>query len=280
MSISTATTAVGALSNFLLVSPQSTIGYQPQPTVPFAPDSPIIFNYEGENTASIESDITDHYVEDNTAIQDQIALRPEMITTHGYVGELNDIPANAVLAALQLAAKKLTVLSAYTPELSITAQLAYAEAAYLYSVGAAAVSTAQAAIATIGNTGESVIGSNGLKLQPRQTKQQQAFQRFYGYWRSRTLFTVQTPWAVFQNMAIKNLRAIQNEDTNTITDFEVTFKMIRFASTLSLSPTGPITIGVNSAMQGQAAAQGAALADIGTSTPIPSAIPFSPSLVS
>jgi len=67
--------------------------------------------------------------------------------------------------------------------------------------------------------------------QSNQTKQQIYFQQFYGYWQSNTLFTIQTPWAVFQDMAIENLVAIQDADTRMITDFNITFKMIRFAST-------------------------------------------------
>ena len=183
----------------------------------------------------IESDITDHYVENNTSIQDQVALRPEMITTHGFIGELNDI-APAALQPLQTIADKLTIINAYTPVLSTTALIAYNEAFQAYQLGANAVGSAVAAWSSLtGTGGESVIGSTGIQTQPNQNKQQTAFQQFYGYWRNRTLFTVQTPWAVFQNMAIQSLKAIQDEKTNIITDFEVSFKMIRFASTTAVT---------------------------------------------
>lgn len=55
--------------------------------------------------------------------------------------------------------------------------------------------------------------------------------------RLRTLFTIQTPWAIFEDMAILNLRAIQDESTRMITDFEVSFKQINIASTALLGPT-------------------------------------------
>lgn len=263
-SLSTVTTAATALSNLILVSPQATIGYQPSSTPQGGQQLPaILFHYEGEQTATLESDITDHFIEDNTAIQDQIALRPEIITTHGFIGELNDV-APPGLATLQKIADKLTVIDAYTPVLSTTALLAYNEAFQLYQVGANAVNSAVAAWSSVtGTGGESVIGATGIKTQPNQTKQQVYFQQFYGYWRSRTAFTIQTPWAVFENMYIQRLRAIQDDTTRMITDFEVTFKMVRTAETTTTTTTAVD-------FQGRAQAQAAGLVDQGTSTPIPS----------
>jgi hypothetical protein len=267
-SLAPITTAATALSNLILVSPQSTVGYQPQnPTSPNGqtsqPPPAILFHYEGEQTVSLESDITDHYIEDNTAIQDQISLKPETITTHGFIGELNNVTPTA-LAAVKAIADKLTIINAYTPALSATALLAYNEAFQLYQVGLNAVNSAVSAWSSLsGAGGESVINGQGITLQPNQTKQQIAFQQFYGYWRSRTLFTVQTPWAVFQNMAIKNLRAIQDAETRMITDFEVTFKIIRTAATVT-------TPGVSQSFQGRASSQAASLTDLGTSTPVSS----------
>src|SRR5437660_1633968 len=136
--LSAISTGASALGNLLLVSPQSTVGYQPIAPAnnngsPSAQLPALLFHYEGENTAALESDITDHYVEDNTAIQDQIALRPVLITTQGFIGELNDIPPNKIFAAAYAAAQKLIAISAYTPALSTTALLAYNEALFAYS---------------------------------------------------------------------------------------------------------------------------------------------------
>lgn len=260
------TSGITALSNLILVSPQDTIGYQPQVGTPLAPA--LLFHYEGEQSVSLTSDITDHYVEDNISIQDQISIKPEIISTRGFIGELNDI-APKVLVPLQVAAEKLTIISAYTPSLSATAILAYNEAFFLYQVGKNAVDSAVATWSSINKTDkQNVIGSNGLvggvfnpftgKVSNRQSKQQVAFQQFYGYWRNRTLFTVQTPWAVFQNMAIQSLRAIQDSETKMISDFEVSFKMIRLASTGSLNETAK-------EFDTRAAIQNASLVDQGTS---------------
>ncbi len=127
--LSNITTSATALSNLILVSPDKNAGIQANPRRysdgSFADRDPaFLFNYEGENTITLESDITDHYAEDNTALNDQIALRPELITTHGFIGELNDISPE-ILDPLKLLAEKLTVINAYTPVLSETAILAY-----------------------------------------------------------------------------------------------------------------------------------------------------------
>ncbi len=269
-SLANLASAARALSNLILVSPNKTVGYQPQPLIGTdgqlqAQQSPVLFNYEGEQTATLTSDITDHFVEDNTAIQDQVALRPEIITTHGFIGELNDVVPE-ILAPLKAVADKLTFISPYAPSLSLSALIAYNNAAFLYNIGINAKNAAVEAWSSInGSGGESVIDSSGIDISPNQTKQQVVFQQFYGYWRSRTLFTIQTPWAVFQNCVIQTLRAIQDAETNVITDFEVTFKAMRFAQTVVQN---------SGALEGRAAAQASGLTDLGTSTPPVAAVSF------
>lgn len=285
-SLAPITTAATALANLILVSPQKTQGYQPlnppnadgTPSTAQQPPS-LLFQYEGEQTLSLESDITDHYIEDNTAIQDQIALRPETVTTHGFIGELNDV-APGLLSLLQTAASKLTVISAYTPVLSETALIAYNEAFLAYQVAANVVQSAVSAWGSItGSNGENVINENGLgssfnsatgAISGNQTKQQVMLQQLYGYWRARTLFTVQTPWAVFQNMAISRLHAVQDEKTNTISEFELTFKMIRTAQTAT-------TNGLAGILDGRLGSQAAGSTNLGTQTPV-SSIPVSAGL--
>lgn len=251
------TNAAVALGNLILATPNTVLGYQPQngpiSQMPQYTQPSLLFHYEGENTSTIESDITDHYIEDNSSIQDQIALKPVIITTQGFIGELNDVPPNKFFQAAQLVAQKLTVLGAYTPALSTTALIAYNEALFAYQTVQNAANAAQSAWSSVsgsGSSGTSVIGGNGVTNEPNQSKQQQYYQLLYGYWLNRTLFTVQTPWAIFTDMAIKSIRAIQAADTVMISDFEVTFKQIRFAkvlaaATLYSNPTNAQTRSVN-----------------------------------
>src|ERR1700677_3886574 len=118
--LASATTLVGSISNLLLASPQTTQGYQPQ-NVPSSTGlisllqgpSSLLFHYEGEQTATLSSDITDNFIEDNTAIQDQIALKPVTITTHGFIGELNNVPPAGLGSLLQLASNTLTSIAPF-----------------------------------------------------------------------------------------------------------------------------------------------------------------------
>lgn len=226
-SLSAFGTAATSLSNLILVSPNSNLGYQPQNAYNNSGNQTqqqppaLLFHYEGEQTLSFESDITDHFIEDNTSIADQIALRPEIITTHGFIGELNNAPPQQLssleAAIFQQIPSKLSTLSAYTPALSTSALLAYNQAFQAYQI---VQNAANAAISSWG----SVFGEG------YQNNQQTYFKQFYDYWQKKTLFTVQTPWGIFKDCAIKSVRAIQSEDTKTITDFEVQFKKLRFAT--------------------------------------------------
>lgn len=271
------TTAATALSNLVLVTPQATQGYQPQnkpnadgtPSTAQQPPS-ILFHYEGEQTIALKSDITDHYVEDNSAIQDQIALTPERVTTNGFIGELNDV-VPGFLKPVKFVADKLTTVTAYEPQLSTTALLAYSEAFFAYQVAANIANSAVSAWSsisdlistedsTVGGFGSGVYRSSGI-----QNKQQIAFQQFYGYWRSRTLFTVQTPWAIFDNMAIEELSPVQDDVDRLSTNFKCTFKKIRTASTLTEIGTSSIPV----SLQGRLNSQGSSETDLGTSTPVP-----------
>ena len=267
------TTAATALSNLVLVSPQATQGYQPQnppnkdgtPSTKAQPPS-FLFHYEGEQVLRLKSDITDHFVENNTAIQDQIALKPETFTTNGFIGELNDVVPD-FLKPVKFLADKLTTIGPYTPQLTTTALLAYSEAFFLYQVASNTLDSAIAAWSSIsglinGGGSQAVIGAEGLTAASSpQNKQQTAFQQFYGYWRNRTLFTIQTPWAVFQNMAIDEVNSVQDETDKLSTTFTVTFKMIRMAQTQSLLG------GISALFQQRSGAQASGLTDLGSSTP-------------
>ena len=223
------TTGINSLSNLILVSPQENIGYyqQPAPVPPGVKEQSItqqgfLFDYEGENTIQLESDITDHYVESNSTISDQISIKPVTINVQGFVSELNDILPE-LNALINLAKSKLQTLSPYTPELSATALIAINEAILAYEVVSNTVDSVQQTLSSVG-VGE------------YKNKQQKAFANFYQAYQARTLFTVQTPWNVFKNMAIKSLRAIQSAETRMITDFEISFKQINFVNSVIVAP--------------------------------------------
>lgn len=187
--------------------------------------SGFIFDIIGVEEMGLESDITDHYTEDNNSIQDQIALRPEQFTLSGFVGELASNPGNPFTSIL-------TTLQAFGP---IPAMLT------AFSIQAGQVYNR---LATIATNGQDVINKAAniytlfSDLSTTTDKQQNAFQYFYHLWLNRQLCEVETPWGIFEDMAILSIKARQDEDTSEISDFAVTFKRMRFASTTQLTLTG------------------------------------------
>ena len=262
-SLSQASNAATSLSNLVRVTPNQNQGIQnqngpivnklntnvtiPQPnglTGALYKPSTILFNFVGEEVIDLESDITDHYTENNSPLNDNIALRPEIFRTSGFIGELNDIfPLGTT--AVQIIQSKLQAISAYAPSLSATALVVINEAILAYEIANSLVASVQSLI----NTTQTTI--NGVNVQV-QTQQQVYFMRFYQYWLNRTLFTVQTPWAIFNNMVIKNLRAIQDRETQMITDFEITFKRFYVLNgTLNVNLAQGQLVAQSSSTQGQ-----------------------------
>ena len=216
--LSSITSNVQSASNIILVTPNKNIGIVAQDTA----DESFLFHILGDETATLQSEITDHFVENNSAIQDQIALKPEMITTNGFIGELNNVTPPA-LEPLKAAADKLSLISPFVPSLSSSAMIAYNQALQAYQTADAAAQALVSAFTSLSGLGQG------------QTKQQAAFNKFYAWWKNRQLFTVQTPWCIFKDMAILSLRATQAEDTRMITDFEISFKQMRFAQSVTTS---------------------------------------------
>ncbi len=203
-----------AIVNAVLVALQK-VNYDVQGTDNVA----FLFAYRGEDVAELKSDITDHFIEDNTAIQDQIALRPKEITVHGYIGELsNTLPG--ILNQINRVVSRLTVLAPYVPALTAAALVQYNQALQVYNSLASAATTLQQAF-------------NFDLTKDLQTRQMKAYGYFEKKFDDRALFKVTTPWRVFENMAIVSLRAVQDEDDATKSSFIIQFKQMRFADTIA-----------------------------------------------
>lgn len=252
-----------SLSNLVLVTPQEVVGYQPQRTkkeIDEKKEAPprFLFDYQGEQKLQLKSLITNYVAEDNTSYQDHIALDPEVFTTNGFIGELNNVPPPG-LDIFKSVADRLTNIEAFAPQLSRTASNAYNAAFAAYQVASNIKNTAVSAWSSLNN-----FLPDSLRNKDKvQNKQQVALQQFYGYWAEKRLFTVQTPWAVIEDMAILDIQAVQESDTETISTFIISFQRMRFAAT-TLGGFGA------TALDGRAASQASGLTDLGISSPTPS----------
>ena len=82
-----------------------------------------VFDIEREHRIELKSEITDHYIEDNSTIQDHISKAPVLITLTGYVGEIynapqgkvNDVESMAKTLFAEAVKEKLTDIAALLP---------------------------------------------------------------------------------------------------------------------------------------------------------------------
>lgn len=185
-----------------------------------------LFHIPKDNNLSFESDITDHYVENNTAVQDHIALKPEEYSVSGLIGELNyrDV-YDKTQTDMREAQSKFPMIGIIAPKLTQQAMQAMNTVERAYSV----------AEKVYGLTGQDntpdvykqfLEETEGKFSDSKHKQQQLAVNYFYWAWKSRKLFKVQTPWRIFDNMVIKSCRVTQNEETDTVTDITLNFKKI------------------------------------------------------
>lgn len=189
-----------------------------------------LFDAEGESTARLQADITDHYSEDNRALQDHIAIHPVRITLKGYVGEVTYTQPGKDPSFLQKAVQKLTTVSQYLPDIS-----AYAtQIQESYKTTIFGDTQLDANNFTLSDTANIYgIVKNILGAVGEEARQQNAYQYFKSLMSQGILMGVQTPWEFLTNMAIETIIATQGEHSKYITDFSVTLKQVRIAKTIT-----------------------------------------------
>lgn len=194
-----------------------------------------------EDAAELSSDITDHYVEKNFAIQDHIALRPETVTLHGIVSEL---------AVLRTPTAETGAAKPQKDALPDNADLAPT-----FTDGAVqnkdAATTPQKKVANALTKYEDAYGKIGATV---GKKQRDVYDYFYQLWKGRQFVSVETAWGIWPCMVIQNLRGEQTGASRFQSDFYVTFKAIRSASDVTVA---------TKAMEPVAGNQSAAISDNG-----------------
>lgn len=185
-----------------------------------------IFDVEGESTVTLNNEITDHFTEDNSAIQDHIAVRPNRLILRSYVGEVvyRLDPDNDT--TLQQVVQKLTILNGYLPELSAAVQ----QAKDVYENGIGNVGLGAITGANISQAAD--LWANIKNLTPPIPRQAQAYMYFKALRDQKILVSVQSPFEFMANMAIESVIGFQGEDSKYISDFTITLKQIRTAPTV------------------------------------------------
>ena len=205
--------------------------------------SGLVFDIRGEERMEFRSEITDHWLEDNTAIHDQISLNPERVTLTGSVGIIayaTPLPQRAPVQTANGLPINLIIVPTITPG----STQAEAESDNTEAIDVS--SDIQSLYDYYLSNGD--LGTDSAQPNP-QTKQQQVVGYLYNLWTGRQLFTVETPWGIFTNMAIESCEPSQNAETENQTDITVTFKKLRLAVEVQVNVN--ITIGRRDAQQAE-----------------------------
>jgi hypothetical protein len=170
----------------------------------------------GEETLSADCDVTDHYVESNTAYQDQISLKPKIFTIQGEVGELVWYQKDQDEQGLGQVAQRLEGVISFLPIRSKS----FNQMKHKAMKALQWVDTASNVISKL-NTLSDGLG-NG--------KQQSAFSQLCQYRDERSVLTIQTPWGFLEGYVITNLKFTQPKETKDKTFVSITFKELRTTS--------------------------------------------------
>lgn len=189
-----------------------------------------VFDVVREDKVELKSDITDHWIEDNTTIQDHIANSPELITITGFISELYYAPNGKVNQTESIAkslfaeavVEKLQDIAALVPPFNNSVLSKAQQSANQNS--AATVITQKTA-----NRLQNLV-EIGLRSTIADTRQQQAYMILESLRRTKQLITVETPFEYFPTCAIQQVVAIQPEDSKYQSEFTVTLKKMNFAN--------------------------------------------------
>lgn len=193
-----------------------------------------VFDVEGDSTINLSTEITDHYLEDNSSVQDHISIRPKRVILKRYVGELVFQPDQNLNGKVQSTVQKLTALSQFLPTLSKGAE-------QIFSLKAEDLSFNKLRDSINSKTVNQLTDywAFGKNLLGQESRQQQAYAYLKSLMEQRILVSLQTPFEFVNNMAIESIVAIQPEGSKYISDFTIVLKQIRFAQLLT-APSGTI----------------------------------------
>jgi len=179
------------------------------------------FDYKGDESVSMDNEVTDNWLEDNSAVQDHIGVKPVVVTLNGFVSELKFEKGllGAITTSLSTLQSTLSRTDAYLGRYTPGATDALAKAISKAQSVAVQIEQAAARAAQI---------ASFFPGGPSQNAQQRAYMKLSALRNARVVFTVFTPFQVFDNMAITSLKATQSARTRTMSDFTVTLKQLQF----------------------------------------------------
>ncbi len=216
------------------------------------------FDVITDESIEIINQITDNYVENNTAIQDHIAQNPLVISISGISGEnvfkYDPAVANQLLAEARLQAAKtgyginlnnlqvdsfwdLVGLGSKAKELNKLSAISvlYPPVSNYMQVAMNAVELVDAAVSKYNNLYDSIWGKELGNQQvlgsfaENTTRLQAIYNNLSQLRANNTPLIATTPWGVFNNIYIQSVRLKQGNQLYS-TDIEMTLKQLRFSN--------------------------------------------------
>lgn len=199
------------------------------------------FHVPQSEQVRMESEITDHYTDNNSVIQDHIARKPVRITLVGLQGEYF-YSVHQIKDILALVTPTLALVKQFLPKLSpVTMKLKTEYNNQMLSKLATNTSFGNEKELNFTDKLVSSVRTGALNsvdlfkifqdLYKLKSPQTRAFLFFEALWRCEERFTVETSWKRFDNMVIESVLPIRDNNAD-ITDFTVTFKQMYIAQSL------------------------------------------------
>jgi len=170
----------------------------------------------GNETIIAQSDVTDYYVEENTAYQNHISKKPLVYVIEGEVGEVSYYSKDEDNSVVGAVANKLTPITTFLPSVSKK----------MYSV----MDKTTKALNLLDSIDNYV--NRYIKLGEKQEKQfsnmqQKEFYWLIRMWEARLPINIKTPWRKLSNYVITNLEFNQSRRTKDVTNIKISFKEFR-----------------------------------------------------
>ena len=188
------------------------------------------------HSISINNQITDYYLENNTAVQDHIAHAPITITLSGISGEIvytttqaerdysKELVQAVSYANRQNLNNKLTALLVLNPSTSNMTQRAKNAYDYIEASAGRYIGI----LRRFRNSDTPMDKYNGTSDIFKETRLQEIHRKLMLLRNNNTALWVHTPYGDYLNMYIQSITLRQN-DENYITDIEMTLKQLNFA---------------------------------------------------
>lgn len=165
------------------------------------PELQYYFDIRAEETIEAGCDITDQYVENNSSIQEHVALRPIEITLTGFVGEKVYKPQDLHTSKFSGTFSKLNPIRSFVPPVS-----SYAETV----IGA--VSYVESSIRRYVENAKNITNIFSKDKTESKTRQGQVLSELISLRNARKLITVYIEnIGKFENYLIKNVRMSQED---------------------------------------------------------------------